>query len=189
MTMTDSGDAFVHAKKVFFDYTQQVNPLAQLIGKQPIRQSVLREVTFSLSHGAHVVVFGSEAAGKTTLLRLLAGFLKPTAGHLAVNGKPPHTVPHAAVGYVAPQASSHATSKTPHQILQTHANQHTVPTAAARLQEITEILKLESCMYRPVATLATSERARFHIARAALSASPVILLDDITEVLEIKEVK
>jgi cell division transport system ATP-binding protein len=46
----------------------------------------LREVSFRLVRGDFAYVVGPSAAGKTTLLRLIHGQLRPAAGRLAVNG-------------------------------------------------------------------------------------------------------
>ena len=48
----------------------------------------LKDVSFTLEPGELLTVLGPSGCGKTTLLNLIAGFLAPTEGHLALNGVP-----------------------------------------------------------------------------------------------------
>ena len=48
----------------------------------------LKDVSFTLEAGEILTVLGPSGCGKTTLLNLIAGFLAPTEGHLALNGTP-----------------------------------------------------------------------------------------------------
>ncbi|MFD4985477.1 ABC transporter ATP-binding protein [Streptomyces sp. NPDC058372] len=52
----------------------------------PGPEPVLRDVDLTLDAGESVAVMGSSGAGKTTLARMLAGTLEPTAGLLWLNG-------------------------------------------------------------------------------------------------------
>jgi len=50
---------------------------------------ILEAVNLTLSKGEFVVLFGPNGGGKTTLLKLLMGFLKPARGTLSLFGKSP----------------------------------------------------------------------------------------------------
>lgn len=47
----------------------------------------LRDVSFEARAGDRIALIGHNGAGKTTMLRLLAGVYRPTAGTIAVEGK------------------------------------------------------------------------------------------------------
>ncbi len=57
-------------------------------------QPVLKEVTFQIYRNEFVGIIGPNGGGKTTLLKLILGFLKPTQGSLHVFGEPPRLESH-----------------------------------------------------------------------------------------------
>jgi len=59
--------------------------------KAPVGPSVryaLRDVNFSVSRGECISLLGPSGCGKTTLLRMIAGLLKPSGGSIVVDGAP-----------------------------------------------------------------------------------------------------
>jgi NitT/TauT family transport system ATP-binding protein len=49
---------------------------------------VLDDISFDIAKGEFLSIVGPSGCGKTTLLRLIAGLLKPSSGELAFEGKP-----------------------------------------------------------------------------------------------------
>ena len=60
----------------------EVENLSKIFGLLP----VLRSVSFGVARGETIVLLGQNAGGKSTLLRLLAGLSKPTAGVIRIGG-------------------------------------------------------------------------------------------------------
>jgi phospholipid/cholesterol/gamma-HCH transport system ATP-binding protein len=50
-------------------------------------QVVLRGVTFSVPHGSMRILLGASGAGKSVILKLILGILRPDAGRILVNGE------------------------------------------------------------------------------------------------------
>jgi phospholipid/cholesterol/gamma-HCH transport system ATP-binding protein len=50
-------------------------------------KEILRQVSFILKTGHTKIFLGASGAGKSTILRLILGLLKPDAGHIFVNGE------------------------------------------------------------------------------------------------------
>lgn len=63
---------------------------------------ILEDVSLSVNHGEFIGIFGPNGGGKTTLLKLILGFLKPKRGKLHLFNQSPEKSRHH-IGYV-PQA-------------------------------------------------------------------------------------
>jgi ABC-type Fe3+/spermidine/putrescine transport system ATPase subunit len=57
------------------------------LGKSFGPVSAVADVSLSLAPGEFVSLLGPSGCGKTTTLRMIAGFMKPTAGRIEVNGR------------------------------------------------------------------------------------------------------
>lgn len=61
----------------------EASKLSLELGKKP----VLKEISFKLAAGSRTAILGPTAAGKTTLLYLLAGLLQPDGGEVLIDGQ------------------------------------------------------------------------------------------------------
>lgn len=68
------------------------------------KASILNEVHLEIKKGEFIGIFGPNGGGKTTFLKLLMGFLKPSEGSISVFGMSPKAA-RCHIGY-APQAAS-----------------------------------------------------------------------------------
>ncbi len=55
--------------------------------------TVVKDVNMSIRAGEFVTLLGPSGSGKTTILRMIAGFEKPTAGRIAISGEEINDVP------------------------------------------------------------------------------------------------
>ena len=67
------------------------------LGKRYGGAVAVEDVSLRIEHGQLVCLLGPSGCGKTTTLRLIAGFIEPSAGEIVVGGKvlssPARTVP------------------------------------------------------------------------------------------------
>jgi iron complex transport system ATP-binding protein len=56
-------------------------------------RTVLRQATLELDPGSCTALIGTNGVGKTTLLRIAAGVLRPASGTVSLSGRPMETIP------------------------------------------------------------------------------------------------
>lgn len=57
-------------------------------GTGPQRTEILRDINLDIAEGEFVAIIGYSGAGKTTLISMMAGLLRPDAGSVTLNGEP-----------------------------------------------------------------------------------------------------
>ncbi|MFY1677727.1 MULTISPECIES: heme ABC exporter ATP-binding protein CcmA [unclassified Streptomyces] len=137
----------------------------------------LDRISLRVEAGECVVLGGSNAAGKSTILRTAAGLIEPTTGSVRVSG---HIVgspaARALVGHMADKPPLYdVLSPTEHldflsRLWQTEQG----PDTAARVVE----LGLAEVADRPVSTLSLGQRQRLALALATLHRPELLLLDE-----------
>ena len=66
----------------------ELNNVSKSYGRGASRTDVLRNVTLTVQRGEFVTIVGYSGAGKTTLISLMAGLVKPDGGEVLLNGQP-----------------------------------------------------------------------------------------------------
>lgn len=138
---------------------------------------VLENVCLTVEPGEFLAIVGPNGGGKTTLLRLLLGLLRPDSGSLRVFGLAPGAR-SGQVGYV-PQFST-MNPAFPASVLELvlmgaacpsprGGNWSTRKAAQAIALEYLDTLGLADCARRPVSALSGGQRQRALVARALMS--------------------
>lgn len=141
---------------------------------------VLRGIDLDVRYGERVALLGANGTGKTTLLRILAGLLRPGVGTVSILGldsvQRAQQV-RALVGFVAHQPYLYPELTALENLLffaRMYAVQHGRERAIAFLQRV----GLERRMHERVGTLSRGQVQRLAWARALLHAPRLLLLDE-----------
>jgi putative ABC transport system ATP-binding protein len=158
------------------------------VGKVDV--NALRGVNLSIAAGEFVAVMGPSGCGKSTLLHILGGLLKPSSGHVIVDGEDLAAMSDAArtdlrrrkIGFVFqrfnlfPTLTAEGNLKLAERI---HANGKPGVDDEAR-REILRLLRLENKMAHKPLELSGGEQQRVAIARAIINRPSIILADEPT---------
>jgi ABC-type multidrug transport system ATPase subunit len=131
------------------------------------RRQVLAGLDLEVAAGELVAVVGENGTGKTTLLRILAGDLRPDAGTVTMAGRP---------GY-CPQTVVLDEALTVDQHVRYFQAAYGVG-SAARAGELIERLGYASCRGQPAGTLSGGTRQKLSLTLALMHDPPVLLLDE-----------
>ena len=144
----------------------------------PVR--AVDHVSFRLGAGEFLSVFGPNGAGKTSLLRLLAGGLRPTAGEVRVSGVPLTAGDRAArarIGILSHLSFLYG-RLTARENLRFYGRLHGLDDLDSRVPDRLADVGLERYADRPVDTLSRGTVQRLAVARALLHDPAIVLLDE-----------
>ena len=146
-------------------------------------QSWLYPLDLELVPQAVTVLLGATQAGKTTLMRLMAGLDKPSRGRVSVDGQDVTGVPvrHRNVAMVYQQFINYPSMTVYDNIaspLKLRQPKPAVQAIDARVRELAARLHIEPFLQRLPAELSGGQQQRVALARALAKAAPLMLLDE-----------
>jgi ABC-2 type transport system ATP-binding protein len=131
------------------------------------RRQVLSGLDLEVAAGELVAVVGENGTGKTTLLRILAGDLRPDAGTVAIGGRP---------GY-CPQAVVLDDGLTVEQNVRYFQAAYGIG-RTGRAEELIERLGYAGCRGQRAGTLSGGTRQKLSLTLALMHDPPMLLLDE-----------
>lgn len=165
---------------------------AQGLTKYYGAHGAVRDITFSVDEGETVGFLGANGAGKSTTMRMLTGFIPPTAGHARIAGHDVQTDPLPArrhLGYL-PENMALYTEMRVREFLDYRARVKNLPRAARRLSiaETMERCWISSVSHRIIGQLSKGYRQRVGLAGALLGDPRLLILDEPTVGLDPNQV-
>jgi ABC-2 type transport system ATP-binding protein len=142
----------------------------------------IRGVSFDVARGELVGLIGPDGAGKTTLVRLLCGLLRPDGGRVRVLGRDPvaeHRAITAAVGYLSQRFSLYG-DLTIDENIAFFAEIHRVGHYAERRDRLLTRLGLEQFRDRRADRLSGGMRQKLALACTLVHEPEILLLDEPT---------
>ena len=157
------------------------------------RNVLLHDVNLSLYAGEVLAVVGENGAGKSTLLRALSGELRPSSGHVTLDGKPLgaySALELARCRAVLSQDQFVSFSFTALEVARMGRHPHGEANAQSIALEALRLCDAAHLETRVFATLSGGERQRVQLARTLAQvwdvSDAVLLLDEPTSQLDIK---
>jgi heme exporter protein A len=142
-------------------------------------RTLFRDVAFVLEQGGTLALEGPNGAGKTSLLRAVAGFLEPQAGHIRLRTKDGADVDAAEerlefIGWLGHHDGAKS-QMTPREVLAFFARYYGAP---GNITDALGRVGLARASDLPVQYLSAGQKRRLALARLWLAARPLWLLDE-----------
>jgi ABC-2 type transport system ATP-binding protein len=148
------------------------------------------DIGFDIAPGERVGFLGPNGAGKTTTLKILAGLLHPTAGHVRVAGYEPKRRQDAflkQIMLVLGQKQQLIWDLPASETFELNRAVYDIPRHdfEATMRELGELLELGELVKKPVRTLSLGERMKCELAAALIHRPKVLFLDEPTIGLDV----
>lgn len=152
-------------------------------------KEVLRGLSFTAQQSEFIGILGPNACGKSTLVKVLSGILKPTSGEVSVAGLNPSADEPEKLAKklaVVPQATRIPFAFTGREVVAFGRYAHLGRFSAlgdADREAIERALKLTDSLNlaeRPITEVSGGEKQRIILARAIAQEAPLLLLDEAT---------
>ena len=139
---------------------------------------VLRGISFKLVSGSTLLVVGPNGCGKTTLLKIVAGLLRPTRGTVLVYGSTPTTMEAKRFTGVVLDHPMLYRELTVEENLRLFASLYGVKDYDPYSDEVVEMLGLHRWLKVKVGELSFGWRKRADIARAMIHRPKLLIVDE-----------
>ena len=150
--------------------------------------AAIQNVTFQVHQGEVVAFLGPNGAGKSTTMKLLTGYLAPSAGVARIAGHdmtPDRLAGSTRLGYLPENGPLYA-DMTPRSLLRFFAEARGLSSAYRRdrIAQVVELCSLGSVIGKPIGKLSRGYRQRVGMAQVLLHEPDVLILDEPTAGLD-----
>ena len=150
-------------------------------------------ISFSIPEGQIVAFLGPNGAGKTTTMKMLTGYLGPSAGSARIAGLDVHKERIAAskkLGYL-PENGPLYLDMTPLELLEFfgEARELDPTTLKKRIDEVRDLCALHEVLEKPISKLSRGLRQRVGLAQALLHDPDVLIMDEPTAGLDPNQIR
>jgi phospholipid/cholesterol/gamma-HCH transport system ATP-binding protein len=154
---------------------------------------ILRDVSFSLLPGHTKIILGASGSGKSTILKLILGLLKPDGGTIVVNGERIETMNErdlmkvrADLGMVFQEGALFDSLTVAENVGYKLYEETDLPLdqIRSRVEEVLGFVRLEEFFDRRPSELSGGQRRRVAIARAMAAKPGILLYDEATTGLD-----
>jgi len=146
------------------------------------------DISFTVERGEVLGFLGPNGAGKSTTMRMITGFMPPTAGKITVGGFDVEESPIEAkrlIGYLPENAASYP-DMTVESFLKFAAELRGLDGAAKKkaVRRVVELCFLDSVLHQSIDTLSKGYKHRTCLAQALIHEPQVLIMDEPTDGLD-----
>jgi phospholipid/cholesterol/gamma-HCH transport system ATP-binding protein len=154
---------------------------------------VLRDLSFTLPKGRMRILLGASGSGKSVILKLILGLLRPDSGSVLVNGHPIHTMSEpellrirADIGMLFQESALFDSLTVAENVGYRLSEETEMPEneVQKRVEEVLGFVGLQQYLDRMPSELSGGQRRRVAIARAMAAKPSLLLFDDPTSGLD-----
>jgi heme ABC exporter ATP-binding subunit CcmA len=140
---------------------------------------VLNQLSLNIDAGALCILVGDNGVGKTTLLRILAGLVRPDSGDISIGNSGSSREPQhrRMIGYLGHQSMLYQDLNAIENLTH-YARLYRLPQAEKIISESIQSVGLEKSQHQMVRTYSRGMEQRMSIARSLLHDPEVLLLDE-----------
>lgn len=155
--------------------------------------TAVRDVSFTVQRGEVVAFLGPNGAGKSTTMKMLTGYLSPSAGTARIAGNDVarnRLRASARLGYL-PETGPLYPDMTPKGLLSFFADARGMSRkdAAERIDAAVDLCNLQTVIHKPISKLSKGFRQRVGMAQALLHEPDVLILDEPTAGLDPNQIR
>ena len=152
----------------------------------------VRDISFSIPKGQIVAFLGPNGAGKTTMMRMLTGYLAPSAGSASIGGMDvrAHRIEASRrLGYL-PENGPLYPDMTPLELLTFFGEARELGKALkGRIDAVVELCALQLVIEKPIGRLSKGLKQRVGLAQALLHDPDVLIMDEPTAGLDPNQIR
>jgi len=159
-----------------------VKNLTKIYGEQ----KAVNDISFTINEGEIVGFLGPNGAGKSTTMKMITGYLEPTAGDIHVNGVDVKRTPLEAkkkIGYL-PESNALYYDMYVREYLDFVADVHRVKTKKQKVEDVIQLTGLTPESKKRVGQLSKGYKQRVGLAAALVHDPEVLILDEPTSGLD-----
>ncbi len=156
------------------------------------KEIILQSINLTVEERDFLAIIGPNGGGKSTLLKLILGLLKPQKGTISILGSPPQHN-RSAIGYVPQNTNinTHFPIRVIEVVMMGFIGEKRplfgyTPQQHHRAMAILKEVGMESFAHAKIGSLSGGQRQRIMIARALCANPKILLLDEPTSSIDVK---
>lgn len=140
------------------------------------QNKILDEASFSVRQGAKVTIMGQNGAGKSTILKLIAGWPQPDSGNITI-------APYLSIATAYQVVAAEDAELSVKDFFQKHFGKE-VYDLPRRIEAVLEVVNLRAPLERSIKSFSGGQQARLLLAAALIQDPDILLLDEPTNNLD-----